>query len=304
MADGSMPQVTPEEQRQLAKTLGIDEESGDSLSLAEMSDAIEASADPAFASLGEAVRSDLEGKLDAELLERELRNIAEQIERLPEVREKGIPDGDREPEELYREVAAPGWRVYDHLLEIGFFESVDVNSPRFTSDHIKDTARTLIESDDLTGELTDAGFDDREQTALVASVTNNDTRLARWVPTTEIPEGVEFNVEDVPPLYQRAMGGALLWIKTLDVHLWQKQVLITEEILDDAYWDVKAMLGGLYLMTRGALEVADDEEESLDDNQLTAALSAGTAIAIINQEEVCRDAYRITDEMRAPSEAR
>lgn len=305
MVDGSTPQVTPEEQRQLAKTLGIDEDVGEeSMTLEEMSDAVEASADPEFASLGEAMRSDLEGKLDADLLERELRNIAEWIERLPEVRAEGIPDGDREPEELYREVAAPGWRVYDHLLEVGFFESVDVNSPRFTSDHIKDTARTLIESDDLTGELTDAGFDDREQTALVMSVTNNDTRLARWVPTTDIPEGVEFNVEDVPPLHQRAMGGALLWIKTLDVHLWQKQVLITEEILDDAYWDVKAMLGGLYLMTRAALEVAEEEEESLTDNQLTAALSAGAAIAIINQEEICRDAYRITDEMRAPSEAR
>lgn len=297
--------MTAEEQQQLAETLGLDETVGDdSLTVAEMSDALDASADPEFASLGEAVRSDLRGKLDAELLERELENIATEIERLPEVREAGIPEGDLEPEELYREVAEPGWRVYDHLLDVGFFESVDVNSPRFTPDHIKNTARSFIESEVLTEELADVGFDDHEQTVLVMNVTNNDTRLSRWVPTTEIPDGVEFNVDDVPPLHQRAMGGALLWIKTFDVHLWQKQVLITEQMLDDAYWDIKAMLGGLYLMTRAALEVADDGEESLTDDQLTAALSAGAAIAIINQEEICQDAYQITDEMRAPSEAR
>jgi hypothetical protein len=305
MVDVSRPQMTAEEQEQLAETLGLDETVGDdSLTLAEMSDTLDASADPEFASLGEAVRSDLRGKLDAELLERELENIAAEIERLPEVREAGIPEGDLEPEELYREVAEPGWRVYDHLLDVGFFESVDVNSPRFTPDHIKDTARSFIESEGLTEELADVGFDDHEQTVLVMNVTNNDTRLSQWVPTTEIPDGVEFNVDDVPPLHQRAMGGALLWIKTLDVHLWQKQVLITGQMLDDAYWEIKAMLGGLYLMTRAALEVADDGEESLTDDQLTAALSAGAAIAIINQEEICQDAYQITDEMRAPSEAR
>jgi len=305
MVDVSRPQVTAEEQERLAETLGLDETVGDdSLTLAEMSDALDASADPEFASLGEAVRSDLRGKLNAELLERELENIAAEIECLPEVREAGIPEGDLEPEELYREVAEPGWRVYDHLLSVGFFESVDVNSPRFTPDHIKNTARSFIESEGLTEELADVGFDDHEQTVLVMNVTNNDTRLSQWVPTTEIPDGVEFNVDDVPPLHQRAMGGALLWIKTFDVHLWQKQVLITEQMLDDAYWDIKAMLGGLYLMTRAALEVAGDGEESLTDDQLTAALSAGAAIAIINQEEICQDAYQITDEMRAPSEAR
>jgi len=50
-------------------------------------------------------------------------------------------------------------------------------------------------------------------------------------------------VDFVPPLHQRAAGGTLLWIRTLDVHLWQKAVLITDEILDDGYWDVKGMLG-------------------------------------------------------------
>ncbi|WP_254538206.1 hypothetical protein [Halomarina litorea] len=303
MVDVSTPQVTHEDEEQLTRTLGI-EAGGKSLSIGEMRDAVEAEADPAFASLGESTRRDLEGELDADLLERELENIVEQVARLPSIREVGIPDGDREPEVLYRAVAEPGWRVYEHLLDVGFFDSVDVHSPRFSSDHIRHTAQGLVESETLTDELADAGFDEREQTVLMMNVTNNDDRLARWVPTAQIPDGVEFNVEDVPPLQQRAMGGALLWIQTLDVHLWQKQVLITETILDDAVWDVKAMLGGLYLLTRAALEIADGGTDELTDSQATAALTAGTAIAIINQQEICRDAYRITDEMRAPSEVR
>ncbi len=303
MVDVSTPQVTREEEQQLTEALGIDAGEG-SMTLAEMRAEVDAETDTAFASLGEAMRRDLEGRLDAELLRRELENIAEQVARLPEVREAGIPDGEREPERLYRDVAEPGWRVYEHLLDVGFFESIDANSPRFSSEHIGHTAQGFVESDALSDELADAGFDEREQTVLMMNVTNNDNRLARWVPTAQIPDGVEFNVEDVPPLHQRAMGGALLWIRTFDVHLWQKQVLITERMLDDAIWDVKAMLGGLYLMTRAALEVADDGTDELTDSQLTAALTAGAAISIINQEEICRDAYRITDEMRAPSEAR
>ena len=136
MVDVSTPDVTVEDQRQLTKTLGIDAGS-ESMTIAEMRAAVEADVDPEFASLGEAIRRDLEGKLDADLLERELGNLAEQVARLPAVREEGIPDGEKEPESLYRDIAEPGWRVYEHLLDVGFFESADVNSPRFTSDHIR-----------------------------------------------------------------------------------------------------------------------------------------------------------------------
>jgi hypothetical protein len=303
MVDVRAPRASEEEQRQLAETLGIDA-SDDSRSVSELRAAMEAEVDPSFASLGEATRAGLEDALDEELLERELGNIAAQLARLPSVRERGIPAGEREPESLYREVAEPGWRVYDHLLDVGFFESVDEHAPRFDAEHIRQTARGLVESDALATDLEEAGIDDRELALLMMNVTNNGTRLARWVPTTQIPDEVEFEVEDVPPLHQRAMGGALLWIRTLDVHLWQKQVLLTEEILDDAVWDVKAMLGGIYLLTRAALEIADGGEGTLSDSHLSAALTAGAAITIVYQEEICRDAYRITDEMRAPSDAR
>ena len=305
MAGANKPQITADEQRELVRTLGVDRSVGsESLTVSRVRDAVEGSADPGFASLGESIRERLEGELDAELLETELSNLATQVDRLPDVREAGIPDGEREPEELYRELVEPGWNVYDHLLEVGFFESVDEEMPRFTADVIRDTARELVRSDALTDELTDLGFDEPELTALVMSVTNNDMRLSRWVPTADIPEEVEFDVEHVPPLHQRASGGALLWTQTLDVHLWQKSVLITDQILDDAYWDVKAMFAGQDLVTRAALEVADPDRETLTDAELTAALTAGAAILIINQEAVCQDAYRITEEMRAPSTVR
>ncbi|MFC6837699.1 hypothetical protein [Halomarina ordinaria] len=305
MTDVNVPHVTEGERRQLVQSLGIDESVGDEeLTLSELKAAVEPDTDPAFATLGQTIRDDLEGSLDAALLDEALADLAEQLGRLPEVREQGIPDGEREPEELYRELVEPGWRVYDHLLDVGFFGSVDENASRFTSSYIRDTAHELIRADRLTDALGDVGFDDREQTALMMDIVNNDMRLSRWVPTGEIPDGVEFRVEFVPPLHQRAMGGALLWIRTLDVHLWQKQVLITDEILDDGIWDVKAMLGGLYLLTLAAREVADATDATLTDSQLSAALTASAAVLIINQEDVCSDVFHITEEMRAPSLAR
>ena len=304
MENVNRPQVTAEDQRELVRNLGISRSvTSERPTLAELREAIDAETDPEFASMGEAIRSDLSGKLDANLLEEALSDMRTQMERLPEVREEGIPEGETEPEELYRELIAPAWRVYDHLEEVGFYESAEANLPRFTPRHIEHTATELIRADPLTEALADCGFDEREQTVLMMNVVNNNDRLAQWVPTKDIPDGVEFNVEHVPPLHQRAMGGSLLWIKALDVHLWQKKILITEEILDDGYWHIKALLGGLYVMTQAAHDIADDGG-SLTDAQLTSALSASAAIMIINQDEVMKDMFWITEEMRAPSKAR
>ncbi|MFC4246776.1 hypothetical protein ACFOZ7_07155 [Natribaculum luteum] len=296
-------QITDEAQRQLVRNLGMSQvpEEG-RLTLERIRESVDAETDPEFASMGVSIRRDLSGKLDESLLEEELGKLATQIERLPDVREAGIPDGETEPEQLYRELVAPGWRVYDHLVDVGFFESVEDSLPRFTPEHIEHTAHELIRTEPLTSELSTIGFDEREKLVLVMNVVNNNTRLARWVPTKEIPEEVEFDVEHVPPLHQRAMGGALLWINALDVHLWQNRILVTDEILDDGYSDVKAMLGGLYAMTKAALDVAEDGP--LTDAQLTAALTASAAITIVNQEEICKDVFWITEDMRAPSKAR
>lgn len=297
------PEITADDRSQLAETLGISRsEIGDRPTLAELRRTVETSSDPEFASMGEAIRSDLSGRLDDEFLAAQLDDLEEQIGRLPDVREAGVPDGETEPETLYREVVQPAWRIYDHLVDAGFFESVEEQLPRFTPEHIERTGHELVQLDSLSEELDALGFEEREKTVLVMNVVNNNTRLARWVPTKDIPDAVEFDVEHVPPLHKRAMGGALLWINSMDVHLWQKEVLVTEEILDDGFWDIKAMLAGVYLISRAALDVA--EEGTLTDSELAAALSGGAAIAIVNQEEICKDVYWITEEDRAPSAAR
>lgn len=293
--------ITAEDKRDLVRNLGIDRKAdGRDVTMGELSGAVERRPDSGFDSMGEAIREDLSGRLDATLLETGRENVAAEIERLPDVRNVGVPD---EPGELYGTVTEPGWRVYEHLVDVGFFESVEEHLPRFTPDHIAHTARELVLADPLQSDLDDVGFDDREQVALLMNVVNNNTRLARWVPTPEIPaDEVEFDVSHVPPLHQRAVGGALLWIEDLDRHLWQNEVLITEEILDEAVRNVKSMLGGLYVVTTAANDVAAGP--TLTDGQLTAALTAGAAVAIIGQEELMKEAYYITDDMRAPSEVR
>lgn len=306
MTSENRPQMTAKDQRKLVENLGIRQSAtSERPTLAELRETIDTETDPEFASMGDAIREDLSGKLDADLLGEELANMETQIERVPEVRDAGIPDREMEADVLYRELIEPGWRVYNHLEDVGFFESVEANLPRFTPQHIEHTAHELIQAEPLTDPLGELGYDDHEQTVLMMNVANNNTRLSRWVPTKDIPEGVEFDVSHVPPVHQRAMGGALLWINALDDHLWHKKILITEEILDDGYWDVKALLAGLYVMSQAAHEIAADEtERELTDAQLTAALSASTAMLIVNQEEIMIDMYWITEEMRAPSKAR
>jgi hypothetical protein len=298
-------QISADEREQLMERLDVsDSLADDELTLSALQTTIEGEVDEEFASMGQAIRADLEGELDVELIDAALSGLEEQIDRLSAVREAGIPDGETEPERLYRDVAEPGWTLYDHLVDIGFFESVDENAPRFTPEHIRNMAHGLIDAEPLTSALTEAGFDESAQVRLMASVVNNDKELARWVPTREIPYDVEFNVDFVPPLHQRAAGGALLWIKTMDIHLWQKEVLITEEILDDGYRDVTAMLAGLYLLARAARDIASGADESLTDGQLMAALTASAAIMIINQQDICQHVFYITEEMRAPPETR
>lgn len=307
MVNVTRPQSKTDEQKQLAERLGAEDAAvDDGLTLSELQSAVDPEISDEFATMGAVIREDLEETLDTKLINAVLADLEVQINRLPEVRDAGVPDGDMEPERLYEELVEPGWRLYDHLLDIGFFESVDRNAPRFSAKHILDTGHGLLEAEPLTRELERVGFDEGEQLALMANVVNSDTQLERWVPTAEIPYDVdEFDVENVPPLHQRASGGSLLWIQTLDVHLWQKEVLLTEEILDDGYWDVKGMLGGLYLLALAAREIATEgRERSLTDGQLMAALTGSAAIMIVKQQDICHDVFYITEEMRAEPKAR
>lgn len=305
MCSGTMTQTTAEQtitvaqRRDLASTLEVDIGGAESVTWDGLAGRVETTSDPAFASMGEAIRADLAGQLDEALLEGVLEDLERELRRLPEVRAVGVPD---EPGGTYEAVAQPGWRLYDHFLDIGFFERLDETLPRFSAEHVERTARELVGTETLSSALGNAGFDETEKTALLVAVATNNERLARWVPANQIPDGVEFDTSKVPPLHQRAMGGALLWIDGLDRHLWQYEPLVTEAILDDAAWYVKAMLGGIYATATAAHDMATDG--SFTDETMTAAFTAGAAVQIINQEDLMRDVFYITDEMRAPSELR
>lgn len=297
------PPLTSDDQDALLEDLDIDGSAvGDTATLSDFRGAVDADQNAEFASIGEAIRDDLEDDLDADLIAAGLEEFVEQIDRLPEIREAGIPDGEMEAEELYRGLTDPAWRVYAHLYDVGFFDALDYHLPRFTEEHIDRTAHELLGAESLGVDLSNVGFTDHEQTVLLTDILNNKLRLSRWVPTREIPDGVEFDVDHVPPLYMRAMGGVLVWVDGLDRHLWQNNVLITETMLDDGCWDVKAMFGGVFLFLRAALDIADGGE--LTDSELSTALLSGAAIAIVNQEAIAGDVFRITDEMRAPSTRR
>jgi hypothetical protein len=299
------PKVAASDQRELAQNLGLSERGiNETFTLPQLRDEIDADTNPAFVSIGEDIRGDLTGKLDADLIAAEMKNLEEQIERLPEIREQGIPEGDVEPDELYRELIEPAWRVYHHLSDIGFFRSLEDTLPSFNADNIEQTAHEFIQADLLVTALEGLGFDDQEMTALMMNVANNKVRLSRWVTKSKIPDSVEFNVDYVPPLHQRTLGGALLWVKALDIHLWHKQVLLTDEMLDDAYWYTKAILGSAYLMMDAALNIAEGDQRTLSDSQLTAGLTAASAMLIVNQEDLMKDVFWITEDKRAPSNVR
>ncbi|MFB6108371.1 MAG: hypothetical protein ABEJ82_05965 [Haloplanus sp.] len=251
-----------------------------------------------LSAMGRAIREDLAGSLDAGLLETGLAGLEEQMTRLPAVRNAGIPDADST---RYQEIAAPAWRINDHLVDVDFFASAETNLPAFTTDHVESATRELVQATPLTERLSTVGFTEREKVALVAHVAASKKRLGSWAPTKKLPEEVvEFDPEHVAPLHHRAAEGALLWVDDLDFHLWQREYLVTDEILDHGMRDLKRMIGGFYLLASAACDVAGRSE--LSDGQLTAALTAGTASLILGQEDLADDVYRITDDMRAPRE--
>ncbi len=70
MVNVSESEMTVEDRRELVQNLGIGGATTDeNLSLTEIKAAIDAQTDPEFASMGEAIRSDLSGKLDADLID-------------------------------------------------------------------------------------------------------------------------------------------------------------------------------------------------------------------------------------------
>lgn len=299
-ATDTVPNVDDEDRRNFLKILGVTGSVGaaSEFALDDLRGAVEGSSASTeeLATMGEAIRGDLSGSLDAAYLSSSLAGIESGIARLPELRAEGFPD---QQANAYAEVTAPAWDAYDHLESVGLFEAAERNLPEFTPEHIRATTTELVQSSPLASALADAGFDKQERTELVVGAATNDQRLAEWVSTEALPANPEgYDPDHVAPLHQRAVGGALLWIDDLDRHLWQREVLITDEMFDRGMRHAKAMLGGISLVVRAVRDVAAENERPA--SELAAGVTAGSAVAILGQEDIAADLFRIDDEMRAP----
>lgn len=294
--------LSDEERRKFLKTLGVAgaaATAGSSLrdaTLSDLRELVTVESTGELARRGEAIRGDLAGELDAAVLASEMGGVADAIDRLSDVRAVGIPDRG---ESLYAELTNAAWSIDEHLTEVGFYASAEANLPRFRPEHIEAMTKQLVTTESLGAALSEVGFDEHERTAVVANVVNQADRLALWEPTWvyEEAEVGEVNPEHVAPLHERAADGALLWIDGLDKHLRQNEVLITDQMLDDGLADVRAMLGGFYLLSDAAERLANGE---VSDAELTALVSGSTAMMIASQTDLQHDLVRVTDDMRAP----
>ncbi len=306
MAYGTTPEerysygeVSDEDRREFLKALGV--VTGGAVAGATLRDLrgeVASGAAGGLAEMGEAVRAGLTGTLDSALLAEELAGLEESFELLPQLAAMGTPE---QGASAYQELTTPAWAINDHLAEVGFFASAEENLPAFEPAHIEETTRQLLHIDALPATLSEIGFAEAEQTALVTNIVNSREQLSWWMKTPDYPpaEAVDDGVvhEYVAPLHQRAAEGSLLWIDGLDHFLWQREPLVTGEMIDRGLWDVKSMLGGYYLLGSAARDLAADD---VADDHLTTLTTASTAIMIISQEFLINDVVRITDEKRAP----
>ncbi|MFW5937623.1 MAG: hypothetical protein ACOCSN_01645 [Halanaeroarchaeum sp.] len=260
---------------------------------------------PDLAERGEAIREGLTGALDADLIATSLDDLATRIERVPELREIGCPERGQTP---YQDLLPPAWELVDHLTAVGFFESAEEHLPAFTDDHIEATTEQLLRMESPTETLSALGIPDHEQLALVSNIVNASDQLGWWEHTADYPDVEQMAMDDhdegivhdyVPPLHRRAMEGSLVWIDGLDWHLWQKEVLITQEMIEKGVWDVKTMLAGVYLLGDAARRLANGE---IADENLTTVITASTAMMVIGQEFLVDDVAWIDDDDRKPAE--
>ncbi|WP_115864689.1 hypothetical protein [Halorussus litoreus] len=294
----SVPDVDERDRRNFLKVLGVTGGVGaaSELSLSDIRGAVSAESTAEFATMGEAIRADLAGGLDAGQLSAAVSGIESAVAELPALRAAGFPD---EPGTAYQELTEPVWAAYDHLAEVGLFASAERNLPEFTPEHVRSTAAQLVRAEPAITALAELGFTEEERTAVVVDAVTENHRLAQWVSTASLPADPEgFDPSNVAPLHQRALGGGLLWIDELDQHLWQREAILTEELLDRGIWDVKRILGGAHLFATAAHDLAGPEE--LTDSELSAALAGGSAIAIRGQEALAEDLFRVSDADRAP----
>lgn len=291
--------LTDDERRDFLKALGVGGAvAAGSASLSEVRDAVSATQSATLAQIGQDIRADLSGTIDAGVVAAGQEALAESVAGLSAVTERGFPT--EAPREEFAAVAAAGQPVHDHLLEVGFFESTSEHLPAFTPAYLEESLETFAGSTALTAPMEQLGFDGTAGVDLLATVVSNGEALSNrhWVASEEIPRGEIERIEHMPPVTRAASGGSLLWLEDLDRHLWQERAILTGSILEDAVWHAESMAVGFDLMAEGAKAIGA-ESTALGDDELGALLTTGFAVQTISQNLLPEDVYWVTEEMAA-----
>jgi hypothetical protein len=293
--------VSDDQRREFLKALGVGGAvAAGGATIDDVREAVGTASSNDLAPVGEAIRGDLAGQLDADLLASSHADLAAAATDLTAVPDRGLPGVAEGPREEFAAVAEAARPAYDHLVEVGFFESTTEHLPEFGPEFIEVSVRRFVVSEGAAGAVSELGFSEQELVDLLATVVGHRERIGdrHWVSTDDLPrEQMEFG-EHVPPMTKAAAGGVLLWLEDLDDHLWRQGVLMTDEILADATWDARGMAAGFDAMLEGAQRVAEDGDATGDD-ELAGVLSSGFALQTIAQNLLPQDAYWITEEMRA-----
>jgi hypothetical protein len=295
--------VSDEDRRDFLKALGVaGVAAGSGVTLNEVRNEMTAGTSEELAEVGQAIQSDLQGELDPSLIASQQAAMAEATQELAAVPERGLPT--EEPREEFAAAEAAARPVYEHIRDVGFFESTTEHLPQFSPEYLSSAVQTLVASEAFAEPLAELGFTDGAGVELLSTVIGNAERLSHhhWVATDTLPREEIAIGDEIPPMTQMAAGGPLLWLRDMDKHIWQSSILLDNQILTDGTWHAQSMMGGFYLMSEGARSIGAGEG-ALGESELAALLSTGFAVQAISQNLLPPDFYWITEEMSAGGSA-
>lgn len=248
--------------------------------------------------VGEIVKEDLAGAgekltdaVGAEIDGSELSGAAEDLaERLGTTTPVTRDDLNPELESEYRELAEAGVDIVSHLVAAGIFEAIDDTLPPFDPDFLDACLVHALQSSE----------------ASVFETAGTESDLSEYVDdcvaaTEEVEQNVRWEPEKsdkVSPMTTRgATEGVVDWLDDLGRHLWMSEVLLSDEMLDDASTYTDALGSALLLTAQGAAGLGDEGTDPEDD---VAKIVGGIALHTYYQRRVPEDLSWITDEARAP----
>jgi hypothetical protein len=295
--------VTDEERRDFLKILGVAGAVGaSSVTITEVRESLGSNTSEEFAEVGGAIKTDMAGNINAELIAEHQSALTTAVTAMPAAVESGQPLEQRT--ETFGTIAEEGWAIYEHLKEAGFFQSTTEHMPAFNPGVLTTSTEAFLASGALTAPLEEVGLDGQAGIDLVAPTINEAEKLSHfhWIASGGIPADHEI-ADILPPITQRVAGGVLLWLQNLDTHVYQKQILITDEILSNGIWDVQGMAAGFHLLSEGAKAIGT-ESGRFSDAELGTLVITSIALQEIGQRLLPVHMHWISEKMRDPGNVR